>query len=99
MPNDILKGIDELAIQNLHDRSAEINAACRFWIEVGGRAASDETTLSRIDGLENKITSLEKEIRVMMAEMQKDRDTLLKIIDSNEHTIKKLLNTLPSTTP
>lgn len=96
MPNDILKGIEEMAVKNIHDRSAEINEACRFWIEIGGKAATDSTTLERISQLENKIVSLENEIRTMMSETQKDRETLLKIIDSNEHTIKRLLNTLPS---
>ncbi|MDO5843584.1 MAG: hypothetical protein Q4Q53_00345 [Methanocorpusculum sp.] len=96
MPNSILKGIDEMAVKNLHDRSAEINGACRFWIEIGGKAAADETTLQKISALENKIDTLEKEIRIMMSETQKDRETLLKIIDNNEHTIKRLLSTLPS---
>ncbi|MBQ4597957.1 MAG: hypothetical protein IJB12_06110, partial [Methanocorpusculum sp.] len=51
MPDSLLKNIDELARQNHHERTAEINGACRHWVEIGGVAASDKTTHSRIDEL------------------------------------------------
>lgn len=35
MPDDLLTRIDSLADKNFHDRSSEINNACRYWIVSG----------------------------------------------------------------
>ena len=35
MPDDLLERIDSLADKNYHDRSSEINNACRYWITSG----------------------------------------------------------------
>ena len=35
MPDDLLTRIDSLADKNFHDRSSEINNACRYWITSG----------------------------------------------------------------
>ncbi len=96
MPDTILKGIDGLAGENLHDRSAEINSACRYWIEIGGKEVTGKTTLEKITELETKMEGLEEEIKKTLEEMKSERELLLKIIENHEHTIKKLLNTLPS---
>ena len=96
MPDSILDGIDKLAGENLHDRSAEINSACRYWIELGGKEVTGKTTLEKISSLEMKVDVLEEEVRKTLAEMKSERELLLKIIENHEHTIKKLLNTLPS---
>lgn len=106
MPNSILKDIDELAHKNNHERTAEINGACRHWIEIGGVSATDITTHNKIDKLEKNIESLEKqidnsnkqiselkqEIISLSEQLKNERALLLKIIDSNEETIKKILN-------
>lgn len=108
MPDSLLKGIDQLARENHHERTAEINGACRHWIEIGGAAASDKTTHKRIDELEHIIISLTKqveqsgteiaelkeEIRTLSQELENERTLLLKIIEGNENTINSLLSTL-----
>lgn len=109
MPDSLLKNIDELARQNHHERTAEINGACRHWIEIGGVAASDKTTHRRIEELENtireltgqieesgkEIAELRAEIQTLAREMESERVLLLKIIEGNETTINNLLSALP----
>ena len=109
MPDSLLKNIDELARRNHHERTAEINGACRHWIEIGGVAASDKTTHSRIGELENtirgltvqleesgkEIAELRAEIQTLAREMESERVLLLKIIEGNETTINNLLSALP----
>lgn len=111
MPDSILKNIDELARKNNHERTAEINGACRHWIEIGGISATDKTIQSKIDVLEknidelkdrvdesnNKISELKTEVSTLSKQLESERKLLLNIIESNEHTIKKLLDTLPLT--
>ncbi|HJJ96267.1 MAG TPA: hypothetical protein O0X38_01290 [Methanocorpusculum sp.] len=58
MPDSILKNIDRLAGENNHDRTSEINGACRHWINIGGSAATDETTFQKIEQLQQTITGL-----------------------------------------
>lgn len=108
MPDSLLKGIDQLARENHHERTAEINGACRHWIEIGGVAASDKTTHKRIDELEKtlitltkqieqsgtEIAELKEEIRTLSQELENERALLLKIIEGNENTINSLLSTL-----
>ena len=108
MPDSLLKNIDELARQNHHERTAEINGACRHWIEIGGVAASDKTIHSRIGELEKtiqgltkqleesgkEITELKAEIQSLAKEMENERVLLLKIIEGNETTITNLLSAL-----
>lgn len=108
MPDSLLKGIDQLARENHHERTAEINGACRHWIEIGGAAASDKTTHKRIDELEQTIISLTKqveqsgaeiaglkeEIRTLSKELENERVLLLRIIEGNKNTINSLLSTL-----
>ncbi|MDR0981227.1 MAG: hypothetical protein LBL85_05605 [Methanocalculaceae archaeon] len=95
MPNPILKEIDRLAEQNTHDRTAEINGACRHWVEIGGVAGTDVSTQNVIAELSEEITNLKDQIAAMMDQMEQERTLLLKIIEGNEHTIKCLLATLP----
>ena len=108
MPDSLLKGIDQLARENHHERTAEINGACRHWISIGGTAASDKTTHKRIDELEQtivalrdqversgtEITELREEIRTLSQELENERVLLLRIIEGNENTINSLLSTL-----
>ena len=108
MPDSLLKGIDQLARENHHERTAEINGACRHWIEIGGAASSDKTTHKRIDELEQTIISLTKqveqsgaeiaglkeEIRTLSKELENERVLLLRIIEGNKNTINSLLSTL-----
>jgi hypothetical protein len=95
MPDSVLKGIDKLAAQNSHDRTAEINGACRHWIKIGGAAGTDESTFEKIAGLEKRLEELENEIARMLDMMEKNNAVLLKVIENNEYTIKCLLQTLP----
>ena len=92
MPDSLLKNIDELARLNHHERTAEINGACRHWVEIGGVAASDKTTHSRIEELEGaiheltrqlaesgkEIAELKAEIQSLAKEMENERVLLLK---------------------
>lgn len=108
MPDSLLKNIDELARQNHHERTAEINGACRHWIEIGGVAASDRTTHSRIGELEDtiheltrqveesgkEIAELRADIQTLAREMENERVLLLKIIEGNKNTINNLLSAL-----
>ncbi|MDR0981129.1 MAG: hypothetical protein LBL85_05080 [Methanocalculaceae archaeon] len=105
MPDSILKHMDKLAAENNHDRIAEINGACRHWISIGGNAAADITTFQKIAQLEKTITELsaetaemkenflllEKQITGTLDQIERERELLLKIIQSNENTIKLLL--------
>lgn len=101
MPDDNLNKIDELALKNSHDRTAEINIACRHWIEIGGVFGNETITQSKISEIESKINLLndrmEKlenavdKISDVLTQMDKNNSTLLNIINSNEHTIKCLL--------
>lgn len=95
MPDSILKEIDRLAARNTHDRTAEINGACRYWAEIDGVVGTDVSTQQTLSGLSNQIKSLEDQIAAMMQQMEQERTLLLKIIENNEHTIKCLLSTLP----
>ena len=96
MPNRILEEIDRLAKENYHDRSSEINNACETWIEAGGKNYRDATTLAKIDKLETKIDELEKRLETALNELRAGKEVYLKIIETHEHTIKCLLNTLPA---
>ncbi|MDO5843883.1 MAG: hypothetical protein Q4Q53_01890 [Methanocorpusculum sp.] len=104
MPDDKLNKIDELALKNTHDRTAEINDACRHWIEIGGVFGKENITQQKISELEKQMTelnnrmeklesSLEK-ISEVMTQTDKNNSALLNIISSNEHTIKCLLQSL-----
>ena len=109
MPDSLLKNIDELARLNHHERTAEINGACRHWVEIGGVAASDKTTHSRIEELEGaiheltrqlaesgkEIAELKAEIQSLAKEMENERVLLLKIIEGHKNTINSLLSVLP----
>lgn len=95
MPDSLLKEIDKLAEQNSHDRTTEINGACRHWIKIGGIIGTDESTFEKIAALEKKIDGLEKEIARMLELTEKNNTVLLKVIENNEYTIKCLLQTLP----
>ena len=94
MPDRILKGIDTLASENFHDRSSEINSACDIWVKTGGKIFTDTTTLAKIDALEKKVAALEEKLDIAISEMQGNKTLYLKIIETHEHTIKCLLNTL-----
>ena len=79
MPDSLLKNIDELARQNHHERTAEINGACRHWVEIGGVAASDKTTHSRIEELEGAIHELTRQLAESgkeIAELKKQMEYL-----------------------
>lgn len=95
-----------LATENNHDRISEINGACRHWISIGGIAAVDKTTFQKIEQLELVIEELSTETKKKMKEhfllleqqitsaldqIDRERELLLRIIDSNENTIKILL--------
>lgn len=95
MPDSILKEVDRLALQNYHDRTAEINGACRHWISIGGVSGACATSQEEIASLSEQIKNLEHQITTMMQQMEQERSLLLKIIENNEHTIKCLLATLP----
>lgn len=99
MPDSILKEVDRLALQNYHDRTAEINGACRHWIEIGGTSGVTSSSLEEITKLSEQLQNLEEQIVSMMQQMKQERSLLLKIIENHEHTIKCLLATLPQQDP
>lgn len=96
MPNRILEKIDALAAENFHDRSSEINSACEVWVEAGGKNYRDATTLAKIENLETKIDELENSLDAALKELDAGKEVYMKIIETHEHTIKCLLNTLPA---
>lgn len=93
MPDDILKKIDALASANLHDRTAEINSACRFWVGMQENGLKEDNTLKRISELEVDMKNVKEELHQMTARTEQERNLLLKIIENYEHTIKCLLPT------
>ncbi len=99
MPNDLLKKIDEKAAASMHDRTAEINSACRFWIETRENGMGEDAALQKISELEKRMGSLETEIQTVKSQTNGERLLLLKIIENHEHTIKRLLSTLPGDRP
>ena len=106
MPASLLKGIDELAARNQHERTAEINGACRHWMEIGGVAASDKTVHDEIKELEKQIVSLtaalenantqiasmREEIQTLSGAFSDERRLLLNIIEGNKTVVTHLLN-------
>lgn len=97
MPDSLLKEIDELAIQNSHDRTSEINGACKYWVSVGGVSGVNFSTSAKIAELEEHIVRLESsigELSKYLGNLEKNNSTLLAVIESNEHTIKRLLETI-----
>ena len=106
MPASLLKGIDELAARNQHERTAEINGACRHWMEIGGVAASDKTVHDEIKELEKQIValtaalenantqiaSMREEIQTLSGAFSDERLLLLKIVEGNEAVVNRLLS-------
>ena len=104
MPDDILEILDKLALGNGHDRTAEINEACRHWIEIGGTSGNETLTQQKISALVEELASmnlrLEKQdgailmLKETIEKLEKNNSTLLAVIESNEHTIKRLLEAI-----
>ena len=104
MPDDILEILDKLALGNGHDRTAEINEACRHWIEIGGTSGNETLTQQKISALGEELASmnlrLEKQdgailmLKETIEKLEKNNSTLLAVIESNEHTIKRLLEAI-----
>lgn len=104
MPDDILETLDKLAIENGHDRTAEINEACRHWIDIGGASGNETLTQQKISSLGEELASMnlrlekQEEAILMLKEtiekLEKNNSTLLAVIESNEHTIKRLLEAI-----
>ena len=106
MPASLLKGIDELAARNQHERTAEINGACRHWMEIGGVAASDKTVHDEIERLEKQIAALtaavenanaqieamKEEIKTLSGAFSDERRLLLSIIEGNKTVVTHLLS-------
>ena len=86
MPDSLLKGIDQLARENHHERTAEINGACRHWIEIGGVAASDKTTHKRINELEQTIVALTKQVEKSETEISELREEIRTLSQELENT-------------
>ena len=81
-----LQKIDNIAAQNNHDRTTEINDACRYWIELGGSANQDSAFMLKksITALQNQINDLEKNMTEMAAslkQLEENNSTLLRIIE------------------
>ena len=91
MPRSLLKHLEQMAEENSHDRTAEINGACRHWISIGGTGAVDQTTLKKIGELEERMAHLEMQITEMLDQTEKDRAVLLRVIENNERVIQYLL--------
>ena len=79
MQKATLQKIDKLAEQNNHDRTTEINDACRCWIELSGSANQDVVIT-----LQKQIADLEKNMTEMTAslkQLEENNSTLLRIIE------------------
>lgn len=104
MPDDILETLDKLAIENGHDRTAEINEACRHWIDIGGASGNETLTQQKVSALGEELVCMnarlekQEEAILMLKEtidkLEKNNSTLLAVIESNEHTIKRLLEAI-----
>ena len=104
MPDDILEILDKLALGNGHDRTAEINEACRHWIDIGGASGNETLTQQKVSALGEELACmnarLEKQeeaillLKETIDRLEKNNSTLLAVIESNEHTIKRLLETI-----
>lgn len=105
MPDAVLQTIDKLAIENSHDRTAEINVACRHWIEIGGILGNETITQKKVHELKEELIQLNKRLEIQesvisqltesMNKLEKNNTTLLSVIESNERTIQRLLETIP----
>ena len=104
MPDGALEKLDKLALENSHDRTAEINEACRHWIDIGGASGNETLTQQKVSALGEELACmnarLEKQeeaillLKETIDRLEKNNSTLLAVIESNEHTIKRLLETI-----
>ena len=104
MPDIALEKLDKLALENSHDRTAEINEACRHWIDIGGASGNETLTQQKVSALGEELACmnarLEKQeeaillLKETIDRLEKNNSTLLTVIESNEHTIKRLLETI-----
>jgi len=58
MPDSLLQKIDELSHKHYVDRTAEINTACRHWVEIGGEPSPATLTNKAISEFDKKIDDL-----------------------------------------
>lgn len=101
MPDTILQKIDTLALQNNHDRTAEINTALTHWIGIGGTVGNETVTQQKIAELEEQLTVMSERLQKQEAAIIQLSETLekfegntsrlLSIIENNDKTIRHLL--------
>ncbi|HJJ47517.1 MAG TPA: hypothetical protein O0X39_00795 [Methanocorpusculum sp.] len=110
MPTMLLQQVDDLAKSNHHERTSEINCACRHWIEIGGSAAGDKTLAAELDCLKNNMANFEEKlqktheeidrlnqlIEALTEELKEERNTMLKIMDKDKNTIDMLCSNMVS---
>jgi len=98
MPDSLLQKIDEFSYKHHLDRTAEINTACRYWVEIGGEASP--TTLSNEIILEfgKKIDTLTDFISKQMAissseiaEMKAKIDSLTKELAEEKKQLLRII--------
>ncbi|HJJ31047.1 MAG TPA: hypothetical protein O0X97_02225 [Methanocorpusculum sp.] len=77
MPDTILQKIDTLALQNNHDRTAEINTALTHWIGIGGTVGNETVT-------QQKIAELEEQLTVMSSRLQKQEEAIIQLSETLE---------------
>lgn len=101
IPQTILEKIDNLALSDNYDRTAEINTALRHWVEIGGVAGNETITQQKISLLESQLREMndkiasKDEMLLKLSEaidkMERDNARLLSIIEENGKTIQFLL--------
>ena len=94
-----------MARKNNHERTSEINNACKYWIEIGGSCAADKTTYAELKELRNTVDllkfnvtdlksrhdSLSVEVGNISHELISERQTMLSILSQNESNLGALL--------
>ena len=77
MPDSILQRIDTLALQNNHDRTAEINTALTHWIGIGGVSGNETVT-------QKKIAELEEQLTIMSSRLEKQEEAIIQLSETME---------------
>lgn len=92
MPELLLKQIEEIAHKKHHDRTTEINDACRHWKEIGGEVSAPILAISefekKIDNLTNLVSkqltesaTLNQKVNALLKELEDEKKQLLRIIE------------------
>lgn len=92
MPEQLLNQIDEIAHKKHHDRTTEINDACRHWGEIGGEVSAPVIAISEFEKKIDNLTALmskqisdsatlNQKVNALIKELEDEKKQLLRIIE------------------